>query len=469
VLDSDFDRQRVLFRITFAACVISALALIWSYRFLPISDYPDWIFEGSIVAELLQDRAPASYSFTHYPVPNAGAVALIGLLDLVFSPEVSGKMVLSLCIILLALSSTYFLKSLRPDTESPLLLIPLLFLPSTFFFWGELSYILGLSLFLFYCGYLFGRIYLAEPVNWWLVGGASIGLFFCHFLPYATAILVTLIFCIIESRIDLLRPFAISFAPSMGLTIWYAIERLSLKLPGTGWQFWTPHQLAGRLLAAFSLFPEFLPWLGINAPGMKLFALLNLLVAILLALVVPLCALIWARGRTRNYGVLACAVVCAFAVIVSGYAFAGVVSPGERFLYPAVWMGLCWLIGADMPDEDSPGSRALAGVLVALLACQIVFLQINVASVSNELAALYSKLRSANSQTEFCEIYETYMQHSFEEPHRTGLDRFLTNHASVPRLPYYIYLEKKAEAPIFPTGILNYNGHGENQDVCEPP
>ena len=25
----------------------------------------------------------------------------------------------------------------------------------------------------------------------------------------------------------------------------------------------------------------------------------------------------------------------------------------------------------------------------------------------------------------------------------------LTNHASVPRLPYYIYLEKKVEAPIF--------------------
>ncbi len=466
---SVFDRQRILFRSTFAACVVSGLVLIWGHRFLPISDYPDWVFEGSVVAELLHGEAPASYSFKNYPVPNAGAVALIGILDLVFSPEASGRIVLSLCIVLLALSSTYLLKSLRPDTESPLLLIPLLFLPGTFFFWGELSYIFGLSLFLFYCGYLFRRVYFAKPINWWLVGGASIGLFFCHFLPYATAILVTLVFCVTESRIDLLRPFAISFGPSIGLTIWYAVARLSLRLPDTGWQFWTPHQLAGRVLAAFSPFPEFLPWLGINAPGMKLFALLDLLVTILLAMAVPLCAYLWARGRTRNHGVLACAVVCAFAVIGSGYAFAGVVSPGERFLYPAVWIGLCWLVAADLPREKSRTSKALTGVLVALLACQIVFLQVNVATISYQLSALYSKLRSAKSQTEFCEIYETYIRHSFEQPRRTGLDRFLTNHASVPRLPYYIYLEQKVEAPIFGTGILSYNGHGKDQDLCEPP
>jgi hypothetical protein len=128
---------------------------------------------------------------------------------------------------------------------------------------------------------------------------------------------------------------------------------------------------------------------------------------------------------------------------------------------------LCWLVAADLPRENSRSSQALAAVLGVLLACQIVFLQINVAKVSNELAMLYSKLQSANSQTELCDIYEAYVRHSFEQPHRTGLDRFLTNHASVPRLPYYIFLEKKVEAPIFPTGILNYNGHAK--DLCEPP
>jgi hypothetical protein len=465
-----FDRrQRILFRSAFAACVISALILIWGHRFLPISDYPDWVFEGSLVAELIHGKTLASYSFKHYPVPYSGTVALLGVLDLIFQPEVSGKIVLSLCIIQLALSSTYLLSSLKGDAESPLLLIPLLFLLNTFFFWGELAYLFGLSVFFLYCGYLFRRIYRSERINWWLVGGASTAMFFFHFLPYATAILVTLVFIFAESRTELLRPFVISLAPSMGLTIWYAVNRVSLTGIGPVWTFWTPHQFAGRWIAAFSPFPEFLPWLGIQAPWMKVFALLNLAVAILLTLVVWLCLLSWGKVRPRNFGVLASAVVCGVAVIASGYEFEGMISPGERFLYPAVWIGLCWLIGAQLPGRVSAVSRALTIGILGLLACQIVFMQINVGAVSNDLAALFSKLRSANSQTEFCATYETYRRQSWDEPHRTGLDVFLTNHASAPRLPYYLYLERKVEAPIFQMGILDYTGPGDNEDLCKQP
>jgi hypothetical protein len=460
--------DRALFRITFAACIVSALVLIWGHRFLPISDYPDWVFEGSIAAQLLHGKTFDSYAFNHYPVPNAGAVALIGLLSFVFSPEISGKIVLSLCVILLALSSTYLLRSLRRDADNSLVLIPLLFLTNTYFFWGELSYILGLSLFFFYCGYLFRRVNRSEPINWWLAGTASIAIFFCHFLPYATAVLVTLTLFVAESRTELLGSFAISFAPSVGLTVWYAVERLPSSTVGSGWKFWKLHQLAGRLIAAFSPFPEFLPWLGIHAPGMKVFALLNLLITVLLILVLPLSALLWAKGRVHNRGVLACAFVCAFAVIVSPYAFAGIITPGERFLYPAVWIGLCSLAGERLPDSKSLINRTVTLTLVSLLACQAFFLQIYVGAVSNDLATLYAKLRAANSQAEFCAIYVPYVQQSWDLPHRIGFDLLLTNHASVPRLPYYLYIERNLEAPIFQTGIIEYKGHEGNEDSCKP-
>ncbi len=468
MLDSVFDRRRILFQSTFAACVISALVLIWSHRFLPLSDYPDWVFQGSIVAELLHGKTLPSYSFKHYPVPHTATVALLGLLDLVFPPEVSGKLVLTLCIILIALSSTYLLTSLRTDTDNPLLLIPLMFLMNTYFFWGELAYLFGLSVLFLYCGYLFRRIYRWEPINWWLVGGASIAMFFCHFLPYAIAILITLTFLLAESRTDLLSPFVTSFASSIGLTIWYAIERVSPKLIGPVWTFWTPHQFAGRWLAAFSPFPEFLPWLGIQAPYMKVFAILNLVAAIVLTLLLPLCVLSWVKVRARNFGVLASAIVCGIAAIACGYDFAGMISPGERFLYPAVWIGLCWLIGAQLPGKVFAFNRGLTMGLLALLACQILFLQINVGTVSSELAALFAKLQSANSRTEFCATYETYLRQSWDDPHRTGLDALLTNHAIAPRLPYYLYLDRNVEPPIFQTGILNYTGQGNNEDLCKP-
>ena len=464
---SIFDRQRILIRSTFAACVISALALIWSHRFLPISDYPDWVFEGSVVAQLLHGSAPASYSFKHYPVPYSGTVALLGVLDQVFPPEMSGKVVLSLCIVLFALSSTYLLNSLRGDTDNPLILLPLLFLLNTFFFWGELFYLFGLSLFFLYSGYLFRRIYRAEPINWWLIGVASIAMFFFHAIPYATAILVTLTLILVESRTELIGPFVISFAPSIGLTIWYALERFSLKHLAPVWRFWSLHQLAGRSLAAFSPFPEFLPWLGIEAPLMKVFAILNLIVALVLTLVVPLCMLSPIKLRTRHSGVLASAIVCGVAVIAAGYEFEGMISPGERFLYPAVWIGLCWLIGTRSFDRVSVGGRVLTVSLIALLTCQILFLQINVGAVSNDLTALYSRLRSAGSHAEMCAVYETYRQQSWDQPHRSGSDVLLTNHASVPRLPYYLYMENKAEAPIFQMGILSYTGPGDNEDLCK--
>ena len=461
------DRRRLVFRTTFAACVISALILIWGHRFLPISDYPDWVFEGSIVAELIHGKAPASYSFKHYPVPYSGTVAMLGVLDLALPPEISGKIVLCLCVVLFALSSTYLLTSLSDASDNPLILIPLLFLLNTYFFWGELAYLFALSFFFFYSGYLIRRICRSKPINWWLVGAASIIMFFFHFLPYATAILVTLVLMFAESRTELLSPFLISFAPSIGLTIWYAFNRVSMRRIGPAWTFWTPHLLGGRWLAAFSLFPEFLPWLGIQAPSMKVFAFLNLVVTMALTLVVPLCVLSWVKLRPRYLGVLAATAVCAIAVVASGYEFEGMISPGERFLYPTVWIGLCWLIGVEIPGRVSKFSRALTVGITALLVCQIAFMQIYVGDVSKDLAALFSKLRSAKSQTELCTTYETYLSQSWDQPRRTGLDVLLTNHASAPRLLYYLYVERKIEAPIFQIGILDYSGAGDSEDLCK--
>ena len=200
---------------------------------------------------------------------------------------------------------------------------------------------------------------------------------------------------------------------------------------------------------------------------MQLFALLNLFVALALSLVVPICIALWSSGRAKNRGVLACAIVCGLAVIVTGYEFSGMISPGERFLYPAVWLGLTWLIGERVPSEGSVLSHSVAAVSVGLIALQIIFTQINVGNVSNQLEALYSKLRSAHSHTELCATYETYLQQSWDQPHRNGLDVLLTNHASAPRLPYYIYLEQGTAAPIFQTGILNYTGPGDNEDLCK--
>ena len=68
-----------------------------------------------------------------------------------------------------------------------------------------------------------------------LIAAASIAMFFFHFVPYTTAILVTLTLIVVESRPELLSPFAISFAPSIGLSLWYALDALcSSRCPYIG-------------------------------------------------------------------------------------------------------------------------------------------------------------------------------------------------------------------------------------------
>lgn len=143
------------------------------------------------------------------------------------------------------------------------------------------------------------------------------------------------------------------------------------------------------------------------------------------------------------------------------------ISPGERFFYPAVWLGLTWLLGEGLPDEKSKLTRGVMVVAIGLVAIQIAFMQIEVGAVSKQLEGLYSKMRSAHSQTELCATYETYLRQSWDQPHRTGLDVLLTNHASAPRMPYYIYLEQNVAAPIFQDGVLTYTGTGDNEDLCK--
>jgi hypothetical protein len=39
--------------ILLAACVsASALTFVWNHRFVPIQDYPDWLVQGKLIADL---------------------------------------------------------------------------------------------------------------------------------------------------------------------------------------------------------------------------------------------------------------------------------------------------------------------------------------------------------------------------------------------------------------------------------
>jgi hypothetical protein len=115
---------------------------------------------------------------------------------------------------------------------------------------------------------------------------------------------------------------------------------------------------------------------------------------------------------------------------------------------------------------------ALKGALTALIAAQILYLDIGVAGVSRQLANVYASLSGAKSKAEFCTIYENYRTQNAVAPHRQGLGQLLNNIFMVTRLPYYLYIERAQSAPIFQVGIFDYYGSSDNENlarICADP
>lgn len=102
------------------------LASIWILRFLPMDDYPTWIYAGRLFSELIRNAAPSCYSLVPYPVPNTLFVGITGLLDLFVDPETSGKIFLSFSVLLFVVGSYRLIGSMSTRRDSPLLLLPLL-------------------------------------------------------------------------------------------------------------------------------------------------------------------------------------------------------------------------------------------------------------------------------------------------------------------------------------------------------
>jgi len=279
-----------LFWIAAAAVIANGLYFIWSHRFLPMTDYPDHLYQGVLFQKWMLGTLPADYFLKPYPVPYALVTATLGTLALAFPPEVAGKILLSALVIAFPLASTYLLKSLNPREDDPLLFVPLVFVLNCYFLWGELSYVLGLVLLFLYCGRLLRNLATLPQLRLTTVALFLILLYFTHGFVWGVALLVTGVLIVFERRLTSLLPrFALAAAPGFLLAAWYLLARLASGQIIAPWQFWTFNPYAGRFVAAFAPFPEFRPWISADLPYMSWAAIVNLLSCVAIGAIWLLC------------------------------------------------------------------------------------------------------------------------------------------------------------------------------------
>ena len=180
-------RTSIWYRSACALTIASGLYFIWANRFLPLQDYPDWLYQGYLFSKFLIGHPLPEYTLKTYPIPDATATFLIGILNLVVSPEASGKVALSLSLCSFVASSIYLFKSFNPSEENLLLYLPLVLAINDWFFFGNIAYYFALSILFLFFGYVIRRLDDLRTANVPIIFTLLTALFFTHLIPYFEA------------------------------------------------------------------------------------------------------------------------------------------------------------------------------------------------------------------------------------------------------------------------------------------
>ena len=452
-------------RLVAALVTVNALWIVWANRFLPLSDYPDYVYEGWILSQKMRGVQFKHYLIKHYAFTHAAVPLLCSLLNFVVSPETSAKIVLSLAIVMFVAGSAYMLGACGATEHSQFFYIPLLYVFNSWFFWGEIDFYIGFVGFLFFAGYVLRRRDHPETVAPAIILIALCLIFVAHLMAYLACLAVVAGILWAQPKGASSRAILWPSLASVSLLVWYVAGRIAGHQLG-GQQIydpWTLRALAANFIDAFALFHIFLPWVNAHSSWMHAAGAINLIAALgILGMLCACLSTLFQKGSENDAAPLWAILLCIVAYGAGGRSIFGVFG-AERFGYPAAWLAMSWAAARWKPA----GARALGIAMSLLLAIQICALNVQVRSASSGLTTVYDKLKAAGSHSEFCSIYETYYKQTWAEPKRPGFERFLPNHQNTVRLPYYLDIERGASAPIFDAGIFNYRGPGNPSELCQ--
>ena len=441
------------------------IAFIWSYRFLPMHDYPMWIYVGHVFSQLIRHQAPSGFSIVPWPVPDTLFVGTTGLLDLFLPPEVSGKIWLTLVVGMFALGSYRLVGSLSARRDSPWLLLPLLFVFHRNFWIGEVAFAFSLGV-LFFCL----SLVLSPKNSWrgrdlWLIAGLSILLFYSHAIAYLCWLIVLALLVLLESRRTPRIKVLLAVFPSLLLTAIYLLTRRPRPVAGAvaSWFDFDAKAKLGRALSVLSPIHFFDPFYGSDPRSLKVLAIAFNLATILLGL---LLVALWFRNLLRRpfwalelkYGARAMAIaplVCFLAFLFAPFLAAfGAHDMNERFILPAFIFMLASLsssTGYALPERAEWSLTLLAAAAVSFV---LGFHCFYVGSVAHKLQGAYDAALQAHLNADFRDLGENQFETFRLTPSDSEGSRLLPVHDAFGFFADYLRLAEPASAPIIQTSIV---------------
>jgi hypothetical protein len=340
-------RKRAAFFLLFFSAAVFAMVVFRSVLPLILGDYPEWVYHGVLLRDLLQGHSDAAYIFKPYPVPNSLTTAGLGALMMLMSWHMAAKVWLMVEVLLGAYCAWELQRSAKAVEGWKALLIPTAVLFGTPFWFGFMNFMFGTYLAMLFCALL-----LRGVQSRWLYGVLLVLLFVTHMVPYGFALIL---FALYSWQHDRCRTMWQTL-PSLLLSGWYFAGRL-LHGDADGNAGMVSSVAYGTVrFAVFKVNTYLKCWGMVNpAPneeqsillrlvGDKVFAILllaNIAIALAVFALVALAARKALKERTEQRFLWITIVGFFLVALVMPSELAGLSDPGGRMMQVAVWTGMC--------------------------------------------------------------------------------------------------------------------------------
>jgi len=424
------------------------VVFIWTYRFVPMEDYPLWLHAGQVFSRFIHGQAVSDFRLIYWPIPNSAFVGIVGLLDLFFRPEISGKIFLSACAVLFIVGAYALVGSLTTRRDSALFMLPMLYVLHRSVWAGELSFSFGLGLLLIAMALALRR----ASFSFLNVLCISVALFYSHAIPYFCWLIFLVLLAIFDSsRFPRLKT-VLAVSPSLALFSLYLLHRETNHGSKISFGLGDVLRQTPRFWSLFSPLHFFDPFYASDPQWLKVAATVfnACTVAIVVALIVFWFWKLPARLRAENgpaKAALVAPLIFFFVFVIFPFkAFTGVFDFNYRFLLPAFILVLATLIPV---VSFTPPFRTIAACAAALaLSFQFYY----TCRVSQEMAQIYATISQSNLGPDFRDI--AHNEFEPRAPVATSETRILPVHEALAYFADYLRTERQWPDKMFSTSIV---------------
>jgi hypothetical protein len=319
-----------------AGFFIGMIAYIFSFKYLPFQDFPQWVYHGHVFNQIIfhHNDFGGYFSFFHYVPPNAVATVGIGLLELAFPPLVAGKLFFLSSVGLIYLGSVRVLQVMTGSDHPLFAAVSVVGALNLFVYMGYMNYVFGLGVALVAIGFLLTH---KSKVNPWTLSIFFLLCYCSHFVSFLLLGVAVLAVLISERDWLFFRKALLAMVPSIALGLHYYFSKQILTFSSSGiirdsylvsLQTWITHWPAG--VVPFHRIKH------VYEPGI-LANIVNYASTLFMMAGTAIFVIHTILKRDRRMVAVLAAILIPL-VLISPQYFGGLFNIGERFLY------LLWLV-----------------------------------------------------------------------------------------------------------------------------